>query len=302
MSKKILVGRVFGIGNAICTVPAIKAIRKTYPDAVIHAMIGGTSDDVGARDVLMNRTMASYIDSWRGDASYDDRYDIAVMAIPFDGRWKNGVHFFADRVMDGRGRPGHSDVFGFSSWKKHEIEYCMENAYELGYSGPIPDCSFVERTVESDPNRIYLGMGYKKDAAGFFKVKHWGTENYVELVRKLLEKRPSTTIVTTGDNLDLKLNIGPLITAVHDDRLKFVPVTSLGKAFQVVASCGTYVGNDTGMMHVAASFGLGVCVMFFMENAVTKASPWCDRKAVIDGTQARPTPDGVLKALDEVLL
>ena len=38
--NSILIGKVFGIGNAIMSVPMIKALRKTFPDARILLVLG----------------------------------------------------------------------------------------------------------------------------------------------------------------------------------------------------------------------------------------------------------------------
>ena len=252
-------------------IPMIRAIQS-LPDTTVDILVGCMPDDFGAHQVL------SKVVSGQGKlyttVALEHPYDVAVMAIPFDGRWHNGIHFNAKTVLDGRTRPDPSTT-GLISWKKHEVLYQMENAHELGYSGQPPSMNFLGDS-KVDREKIYLGVGYKKDAAGFWKVKHWGNENYATLIKLLLDSNPSLHVIATGDAADLQLSIAPISRMVSDRRFEFKlsSRSNLDEAFRTVAGCGIYVGNDTGMMHVAAAAGLDVCGLFFMKNAYVKNRPW----------------------------
>lgn len=285
---RILYGKCFGIGNAVMAVPAIKALQDK-PDTTVDILIGNTADDVGAYQVLskvVRPTGKIYVGS-----ALEGDYDVAVMAIPFDGRWQNGVHFRAKQVMDGRTRPDPSTT-GLVSWKDHEARYQMQNARQLGFQGPDPDCRFGLR-ADRMAKRVYIGLGYKKDVAGFWKSKHWGNENYAFLISKLLEHLPlDWEVVTTGDLADFQFSIGPISRLVNDSRrFVFKLSRNLDEAFATVASCSLYVGNDTGMMHVAAAAGCNVLALFFLENSIVKSRPLAvseDQECmVLDGTTDR---------------
>ncbi len=264
---RILVGKVFGIGNAVMCVPMIKALKSLGHD--VDVIVGHTPDDGGAKEILEWVTNTTYA------VSLEDEYDLAIMSIPFDGRWQNGVHYRAKRVIDGRTRPDPSTT-GLVSWQKHEVEYQMDSARELGFVGATPSCEFMPPLWENAAlvDTLYLGLGYKKDAAGFWKVKHWGNERYAEVVSRLLERNKRLRIYTTGDILDLKLSIQPINEIVKNERFMYVP-GGMRDSFRIVERCQAYFGNDTGMMHVAASMGKPVIAFFFLENSMTKSHPWC---------------------------
>ena len=264
---KILVGKTFGIGNAVMAVPMIRALQ-TLGD--VDVLIGTTPDDIGAYQVL-SKVLRPHEQIYASSA-LQCVYDVAIMAIPFDGRWRNGADFRAKEVLDGRTRPDPSTV-GLVSWEKHEAEYQMDNARQLGFKGPMPDTSFLEPTLQ-DPNKIYLGIGYKKDAAGFWKVKHWGNDNYVEFLKILFDRRPGVRVVTSGDFADLSMSIGPIGRRLNDSRFVCEPSYNIDHAFEIISGCGAYVGNDTGMMHVAASAGCTTLGLFFMgQKSVIKSGP-----------------------------
>lgn len=284
---RILVGKTFGLGNCVMSLPMLKALRSILgPEDVLDVLIGSTSDDGGAFDVfkyLCKGDKDSIINHvWIDKVhSHVDDYDIAIMAIPFDGRWTNGIHYKAKTVMDGRTRPDPSTT-GLVSWERHEVEYQMDNARELGFKGATPDTSFYPEKGNTHPRDIYLGIGYKKDGNNFWSKKHWGNPNFADFTRTILREYDNALIKCTGDILDFRTNILNLRMDIarDEDGLKLInrfisDVTNLDEAFRILNTCGLYVGNDTGMMHVAASMGIPCVTIFNLgQHSVVKNRPW----------------------------
>ncbi len=307
MMNKILICKTFRYPEiGIMSIPMIKAIRLEYPEAQIDVMIGDTADDGGAIDVFLHLVKSNIINTIHVNKSYE-MYDMAVLAIPYDGRWRNGVNFNAKEVIDGRTRPDPSST-GLSSWKKHEIEYQMDNAYFLGYDGEIPDTSFLTDepifTKEESKNNVYIGVGYKKDAAGFWKIKHWGNENYANLIRIMLDRYPNLKFITTGDKGDLELSIKPIKTRLAayglDNRLVYHNCVDLNHAFRIISSCDTYIGNDTGSLHAAASCNKNVIGIFNLEHTAVKNHPWCKNYKVLEGHKNPIDFEEVISAFEEL--
>jgi hypothetical protein len=289
---RILVGKTFGIGNAVLSVPMIKAL-STLGD--VEVLTGSTPDDFGALEVMTQLRERGIIKNVWLDAvpSKYDGYDVAVMSIPFDGRWRNAVHFNAQVVMDARKRPGNVERLGFDMWEKHEIEYQMDNARELGFSGETPDSGFLIAPSSVDSNRVYLGIGYKRDPGGFGLSKHFGAERYGKLLRGVRTRHHGVHFVSTGSPADV-------IEAYHISRNYGGPIgdaylfmqRSLQHSFDVLKTCSAYIGNDTGMMHVAASIGMPTCGLFAYPELTVKNPPFCARSKsiVFDGSTS---PDEV---------
>ncbi len=271
---KILVGKTFGIGNSVLSVPMVKALATL---GQVDVLIGSTPDDFGAGAIFgplrsQGIIREIYVDTvpW----GFRENYDAAVMAIPFDGRWKNGPHYGAKRVIDERKRPGNVERLGFDMWEKHEVLYQMENAYELGYSGPVPSPSFLPPGTP-DENLVYLGIGFKRDQGGFGLSKHFGNERFVELMRAIRERRPSVRFISTGAVADFVQVAAPMMKRITDPGLyRCDTIGGLGKAFDTVRGCKAYLGNDTGMMHVAASLGIPTHGLFLSQDLARKNHPW----------------------------
>jgi ADP-heptose:LPS heptosyltransferase len=269
---KILVGKTFGIGNLVLAVPMLKALGSIAES--LDILIGTSPDDVGAIEVVHELKNSGIIDTVHLNSCHVSapEYDVAVMAIPFDGRWRNGTHFRAKKVIDGRTRPDPSTI-GLVSWEKHEVLYQMENADYLGYSKGVPSPKFMTQMHPHPgigPKSVYIGLGYKKDRAGFWKFKHWGNENYAKLVSML--DAAGWEAYTTGDMADLQLTINPIKQLAP--QLRYIPTTTINHAFRVVSSCKAYIGNDTGMMHVAASEDILTLGIFMDFKLVIKNRPW----------------------------
>lgn len=285
---KVLVGKTFGIGNAVLSIPMIKALSSL---GHVDVLIGTLPDDFGAKEVMLE---AKAFGAISGDVYQDvacDDYDVAVMAIPFDGRWQNGKYGFkAKRVIDGRKRPGNIERLGFDMWEKHEVLYQMENAYELGYSGPVPDSGFLSARVQ-DPDLVYVGIGHKRDPGGFGASKHFGNQNFIDLMKEVRRIRPQTRFVSTAGLRD-QFEVGLKLMQGMGGHPAYVSYTDpLKRSFERLAGCRAYFGNDTGMMHVAASLGIPTYWHTPYSDLVTKNSPWgCPSRVMVSGAERLTLP------------
>lgn len=287
---RILVGKTFGIGNAVLAIPMIKALATL---GEVDVLIGSTNDDWGAASVMATLWNDGIIKALYTDrVPMDVEYDVAVMAIPFDGRWQSGVHFRAKIVMDGRKRPGNVERLGFDMWEKHEVLYQMENAYEMGYSkdAPVPSSNFMPSIVRNSDN-VYLGIGYKRDPGGFGLSKHFGTQRFAALINEVVRLRPTVKFVTTGGAADWVQTIPGIVRELGQgfmDKFRFAHLGLYG-SFEFLAGCEAYIGNDTGMMHVAASCGLATCGLFAYPDLITKNPPFCERSKSVLFTSESPS-------------
>lgn len=289
---RVLIGKTFGIGNAVLAIPMIKAISTI---AEVDVLVGTTSDDFGATEVIAHLVGKSVKNIWLDHVpTRCDGYDVAVMAIPFDGRWVNGVHFNAEAVIDCRKRPNNIDRLGFDMWEKHEAEYQMENARALGYSGPTPGCNFLSEQTDISEDLVYIGIGYKRDHGGFGLSKHFGNERYAELIKEIRRIRPKTHFCSTGGPSDM-IHVGyQIIKNLQDDSTissETYRFRALGmqESFRCMMECKAYIGNDTGMMHVAAAIGMPTLGLFAYPDLITKNPPLCDRsRSIVFGNDFPP--------------
>ena len=298
---RVLVGKTFGIGNACLAIPMIKAIASLGHH--IDVLVGSGPDDFGAAVVFRELQLSGTIDAIHIDcAPISMSYDVAIMAIPYDGRWRNGIEFSAKRLMDCRRRPGNVERLGFDMWEKHEVEYMMENARELGFEGETPDGSFLGKDVV-DSNVIYLGIGYKRDPGGFGRSKHFGNYRFSELTRHILDRLPDMSFISSGPMIDFVESARKICSS--NGRYDHVTTTSdslgLSRSFNIVSRCAAYVGNDTGMMHVAASLGIPTMGLFAYPGLIIKNPPFCARSSSILFDGDDPTAESIADRFVELI-
>ncbi len=216
---KVLVGSTFGIGNAVLKVPLIKALLGMLPEVTrLDILVGTGPDDYGALNIMQRlqkhvRVDNIYIDEVPNNTVH---YDVAIMAIPFDGRWKNNVHYSADRVLDERKRPHNIERLGFDMWTSHEVEYSMDSAIYLGYDGRTPSLQFMDMSSKKDDDLVYLGLGYKRDQGGFGVSKYWGNKNYLEFIQEVVRLWPTVHFISTGSVADLIQNGAWLMKRIQE--------------------------------------------------------------------------------------
>lgn len=272
---RILVGKTFGLGNAVMAIPMLKALASLGHS--VDVLVGSGPDDGGVIEVFskLMQTYPGTVDNvWVDGVPFaESGYDIAIMSIPYDGRWKNGCHYFARDILDARKRPDFIERLGFDMWKKHEVEYQMDNARSLGYDCPTPSSRFTEEPFDRDMDLVYLGIGYKRDPGGFGLSKHFGTERYIELVREIHRLHPAARFISTGNGRDC-VEVGGVIVKANPDIYHCV-FASLNLSWQTFSQCGSYIGNDTGAMHVAASQDLPTCGLFSDYHLMVKNPPFC---------------------------
>lgn len=280
---RILVGKTFGIGNALLSVPMLKALVSMGHH--VDVLVGTGPDDAGAVEVFMY-FMENHGFSPRclyTDAVPDGiSHDVAIMSIPFDGRWQNGVHYRAEKVMDGRRRPGNVDRLGFDMWLRHEVEYQMDNAVDLGWTGVTPTGE-IDEVIRSphDVDRVYLGIGYKRDPGGFGLSKHFGTDRYGKLMHEIRKLRPTVRFMSTGTPTDW-IEVGTVLQKKYGDlkmsgSLYTCKAASLTESIQLIRTSAAYLGNDTGMMHLAAALGLRTFGLFAYKDLLVKNPPYTSR-------------------------
>jgi hypothetical protein len=313
---KVLVLACFGLGNSILKIPMIRAFAAR--GFQVDILCGTGPDDFGAKDVFTQLQACSggppIGNVWFDRAPTEFCYEVAIRTIPFDGRWKNGQHFNAMSELDGRTRPDPSTT-GLSSWKKHEVLYQMENVRQWLYWNSCEDeTDEIESHIEShlhdtwflEPacnDHIFLGIGYKRDKDGFWKQKHWGNEKFSALIN-LIHERTDRKVLLTGSPQDHAECIRPIVWAVKDKRRVLLEHSTqkLLPCMRLAAGAAAYVGNDTGMMHVAAAHGVSTVGIFRLEHLVTKNHPWGTKHwKALEDLDGSLSPEDVFSSLEAIL-
>jgi ADP-heptose:LPS heptosyltransferase len=116
-----------------------------------------------------------------------------------------------------------------------------------------------------------------------WRAKTWRTDNFIELIGRLtvpLGVLPGARVAVFGRD-DERPQALRLIDAIPPDRrIDLVGRVDLLTAFACMKRSAFYVGNDSGLMHMAAASGIPTLGLFGPSREELYA-PWGDRAAAV---------------------
>lgn len=304
--NSILVRGTNWIGDAVMSVPALRELRRIFPDARISLHTRGWARGIfeDARfvdEILTFDKTASKIKHSLAQSSIlrEKKFDLAVLfPNSFESALMTKLAGVPRRV--GYAKEGRSflltDAVEIPAWKnrRHEVFYYLNLVAEIekaffqtetvSAAAPRIDLPvsaerraaakniLAEIGVDARKKTVALGVGSTNSAA-----KRWRAESYAELNDRLqTELGANVVLVGASDEQDVSQ-----IVFDQSARKPFVLTgkTSLAEAVAVLSAIDLLVSNDMGLAHIAPAVGTKTLVIFgptdekttrpFSENAET---------------------------------
>jgi ADP-heptose:LPS heptosyltransferase len=267
---RIAVFRALVLGDVLCAVPALRAIRRAYPQAHVtfvglpwgeallsrlgccdaFAALPGHPDlpESGPADPA---AFAAFLDTMR-----HRRFDLAIQ-LHGSGRVTNpiveafGARTMAAFVDAGACVPAHALT---TPWphQGHEIERCLSLTDRLGLerhglhlSFPVNDADrSAARALTGDAPYAVLHPGSQ------LRSRRWPPERFAAVADALAARGLSIVITGTGKEAPLA---AAMRAAMQAPALDLAGATSLWQIGALVENARVVVCNDTGISHVAAA-------------------------------------------------
>src|SRR5262245_16996342 len=187
--------------------------------------------------------------------------------------------------------------FHVADFKRSQLETLLGSSSEDFPPYPEIHCTeedlqFARHLVTNDQQRPVAVI--HPSASG--KRKQWPLANFAELAVRLAAQRGMKIFLAEGpdDALLYKEIAGYLAVPYAKDDLVRLKVTNLRQLSAVLSLCSLYIGNDSGITHLAAASGTPTLVIF----TVTDPKVWAPR-----GREVRvcvnPTVDEAWAALSQ---
>lgn len=287
---KIVIVCHSGIGNLIHTTPCAKALREMGHEVVICAWPRSVRILEGwdkARVV---------IDHPVTHAMHADHVIVSGCGAVWQDEWTKGQVWHAKPEKN--------------PWTQHEVDYYMDVARKLGYEGktPDPEVAFfrgerenilkqVERSVSLEiGNYVCVNAAYLKN--DHWPLKHAGNDLYVELITKLMLSGENVVLVGSSDDKDTasvicqKASAAYMIEKNLEPEVELISLCGFSDYIMdtaaVLSEAKLVVGNDGGLMHVAAAVGTKTVTIFTFTNPV-KNRPYCNGEVVMVDCKDRLT-------------
>jgi len=304
---RILVIRNRFIGDTLLAIPFLRNLRQNFPEAIIDVLVEPVSGDVLAscpyvdelirwsRPRTQRRALGASIRDlretarWLAERRYDRAYVLKRAAAGGLLTWLAGIPHRVGFACQGQqlwlSRAARLKPF------EHEVEHFLEL---LRYDGFTVDDGHNENWVAPQAaakvEQLLAGIPpsepliFLAPRAGS-TAKQWPAERFAAVIAAVTAQTQARFVLCGGPG-DLALHqeivaaCGQAADRVHD----VSAACSLADTAAVVARCQLCIGVDTGLVHLAASFGRP-CVVIFGSEDPHQWHPWGTRNELLRSSQ-----------------
>lgn len=266
---KIAVFRALQLGDLLCAIPAVRALRGACPEARI-ALVGLP----WARELAMR--FSRYFDGFVEFPGFPGMPERApdMSAIPrfFDDVNREGFDLvlqmhgsgeltnpiavlMGGALVAGFYRPGHyrPDPQRFFEWRddEHEVLRWLRLARSLGLEERGAELEFpIGERDRAEWRSLGLGEYAVLHAGSQLPSRRWPPERFAEVGDELAAE--GLRIVLTGSASESKV-VESVKCAMREPAIDLAGRTTLGTLGAVIAGARVLVCNDTGVSHIAAA-------------------------------------------------
>lgn len=279
--KRVLVVRLRSIGDTVLSTPSLIALRRFLPDAQIDILledwVAPVLEGFDAVDnvlTISRKSKKSRFETARQIRR--NQYDVA-----FNLHGGTTATFFV-RVSGAKHRVGfahYSYKFLYNHllsssvdfWQRKLLHSAEQQLALLGFVG-VPVEDKPKSRLGIIPNFKFQILNYALiHPVAAFDTKQWATENFARIAEFLHEKGLQIVAVATKKEREVLENLKKLskVPILTFDDLTLPEITALASRAEV------FVGNDSGIAHIAAAVQTPSVVIFGSSN-INHWRPWTD--------------------------
>jgi len=315
--ERVLVVKLRSIGDTVLSTPSLIALKRFLPDAEI--------------DILLEDWVAPVLDGFEGvnviavGSSFGERVNTALELrrrnydVAFNLHGGTTATFFT-RASGAKHRIGYSyyqysflydHLLNSASdfWQTATTHSAEQQLALLGHVGvPVNDrpkshlsiTNSAEQTIKSrlensafrDPHSAFALL---HPSTAFF-TKQWPVENFARTAEFLADKGLQTVAISSKNESHL---LEKLIAASNAPIITFDDLT-LPEITALASRANLFVGNDSGMAHIAAAVNTPTVVIFGSSNR-EHWRPWTDapNEIVYEEFSCQPCPGYECKEFGE---
>jgi heptosyltransferase-2 len=265
--SNILVRATNWVGDAVMSLPALRAIRERFSTARISVLAKPWVADLYGRESFIDEIILySGQSPWRtGRELRARRFDCAILLQnAFEAAWIAWLARIPTRIgykRDGRQllltravnvpKPGEIP--------RHERFYYLELLRRAGLmDAPLEsDQIRLQRTANPDGKRV-IGVS---PGAAYGTAKRWLPERFAEAAGALATARGSS-IALFGSKSEREL-CEQVVQLLKGHRVtNYAGQTTLAQFIDLASGCELFLTNDSGSMHIASALGVPTVAIF----------------------------------------
>jgi len=324
--KRLLIRSTNWIGDAVMTTPAVRAIRKNFPDAEISILTKSWVAPIFSNSPYVDNLLI--YDEAEKHKGMVGKMRLAkdLKQYGFDAAILLQNAFEAALITFFAGIPCrigyNTDVRGFllthsvpctpQIKKMHQTGYYLGILQGIGLETDglgldlVVDKKYQKRATEileehgiSRADRL-VGIN---PSATFGPAKQWFPERYAGLSDKIYEVF-GANIVLFGGPGDIELGVR-ISQMMQHPLVDLCGKTKLEEAIALINMCSLFITNDSGLMHVAAALDIPLIAIFGSTNPITTGPRSKRSKIVRVSIKCSPClkpkcPEGHLRCMDQI--
>ena len=316
--QKILIRGVNWIGDAVLTIPAIKAVRKAFPDAHICLLAKPWVAEIFSESPDIDETI-SYDEKFNGimgkfrlaKVLRASAFDTAILLQnAFDAAFITWLAKIPERIgykrdcrsfLLTKGIPVPEEILG-----KHQVNYYLNiiRSMKVDIQETVPyihlndnERQKARETISSglqDPHLPLIGIN---PGAAYGSAKRWPPENFAELIMKIINDLNGRVIIF-GSTAELEI-ANEITNEINTLKIKrkteygsrlmvMSGKTSLRELAALISECDAFITNDSGPMHMASALHVPTAAIFGSTDPVATGPFGNGHKVITTGLDCSP--------------
>ena len=282
--RRVLVVRLRSIGDTVLTTPSLFALRRFLPDTQIDILLEDWVAPVLDGSDLVDRVITLPRDSTAARARLardlrSTRYDVVYnlhggTTATFLTRATGATHRVGFENYQYARLHNHVAPSPLTIWQRPKLHSVEQQLALIGWTGvPVTDRPPTRLAVTESAS---ISVGKKLEAAGFdsgesiamihptaaFETKQWAVENFARVTEELCHRGLAPVIVVAAH----EQKIAQMLSEKSSGRCLTLADLSLPEVTALAARARLFVGNDSGIAHIAAATGSPSVVIFGSSN------------------------------------
>lgn len=291
--KKILIIGPSWLGDMVIAQKLFKAIKETYPAYELHVASPAWTIPLVSRMPEVNKSIP--LPFSHGELNFLKRYQLGkalrlenyAQAIVLTNSFKSALIPFFARIPRRTGFLGEmrfgliNDRIPKDSRLYRTVDQFLAFAPKIKNTKPNLSTYLI-----SKPNQAKTLLKNKLKAsdkllgiapgADYGEAKRWPIEYFAEVANQAIKKGWQVISLGSLNDADLGKTLDQL---TRNKVINFIGKTKLEEVIDVISRCESFLSNDSGLMHIAASLGIKQVAIFGSSDP--KKTPPLSRHAKI---------------------
>ncbi|MFA5084209.1 MAG: glycosyltransferase family 9 protein [Candidatus Paceibacterota bacterium] len=297
--EKICVYRIGNIGDIICAIPALIAVRRAYPGAEITLLTSTGRKGIGAKELIsnawfLNKIWVYYFDEINSPGDKirfikkirAEKFDLWIELPPDHIKFGILLRNMVFAKLGGARKAIGFELSVLTCWARVQWEsFFFEDDVsrlvnllkrwglpagrqgvsagdKIEYDLPVPEEAKVSALRIIQDNKMNSAVLFGLAPGAGYEANQWPLDNFVKTGKFILKKYPNSRIIVFGGPGDSEKGDYLKDKIGSNSVINLCGKLSLLEGAFIINKLKLMVANNTGLMHMAAMAGKNVITIF----------------------------------------